>query len=31
LLVYNGMLDKRNLYGLVTFVKESNNENLVNR
>ncbi|XP_011703976.1 PREDICTED: uncharacterized protein KIAA0556-like isoform X2 [Wasmannia auropunctata] len=31
LLVYNGTLDKHNLYGLVTFVKESSNENLVNR
>ncbi|KAL6425657.1 hypothetical protein ACFW04_009638 [Cataglyphis niger] len=31
LLVYNGTLDKHNPYGLVTFVKESsNNENLVN-
>ncbi|KMQ94347.1 hypothetical protein RF55_5513 [Lasius niger] len=31
LLVYNGTLDKHNSYGLVTFVKESsNNENLVN-
>ncbi|XP_011057046.1 PREDICTED: uncharacterized protein KIAA0556-like isoform X2 [Acromyrmex echinatior] len=31
LLVYNGTLDKHNLYGLVTFVKENSNENLVNR
>ncbi|XP_025161585.1 protein KIAA0556 isoform X2 [Harpegnathos saltator] len=32
LLVYNGTLDKHNSYGLVTFVKESsNNENVVNR
>ncbi|XP_025997368.1 katanin-interacting protein isoform X2 [Solenopsis invicta] len=31
LLVYNGTLDKRNSYGLVMFVKESSNENLVNR
>ncbi|XP_029663843.1 protein KIAA0556-like [Formica exsecta] len=31
LLVYNGTLDKHNSYGLVTFMKESsNNENLVN-
>ncbi|XP_071570324.1 katanin-interacting protein-like isoform X4 [Temnothorax nylanderi] len=31
LLVYNGTLDKHNSYGLVTFVKESSNENLANR
>ncbi|KYM79311.1 hypothetical protein ALC53_10251 [Atta colombica] len=31
LLVYNGTLDKYNSYGLVTFVKENSNENLVNR
>ncbi|XP_077263295.1 katanin-interacting protein-like isoform X2 [Temnothorax americanus] len=31
LLVYNGTLDKHNSYGLVTFVKECSNENLVNR
>ncbi|XP_018307585.1 protein KIAA0556 [Mycetomoellerius zeteki] len=31
LLVYNGTLDKHNSYGLVTFVKENSNENLVNR
>ncbi|KAG5345966.1 K0556 protein, partial [Acromyrmex heyeri] len=31
LLVYNGTLDKHNLYGLVTFVKENSNENLINR
>ncbi|XP_067212805.1 katanin-interacting protein-like isoform X2 [Linepithema humile] len=31
LLVYNGTLDKHNLHGLVTFVKESSNsENVVN-
>lgn len=30
LLVYNGMLDKYNAYGLVTFVKENgSNENVV--
>ncbi|KYM94774.1 hypothetical protein ALC62_14369 [Cyphomyrmex costatus] len=31
LLVYNGTLDKHNSYGLVTFVKENSNENLINR
>ncbi|XP_036144382.1 katanin-interacting protein isoform X2 [Monomorium pharaonis] len=31
LLVYNGMLDKHNLYGLVMFVKENSNETLMNR
>ncbi|XP_011865392.1 PREDICTED: uncharacterized protein KIAA0556-like isoform X2 [Vollenhovia emeryi] len=31
LLVYNGTLDKHKSYGLVTFVKENSNENLVNR